>query len=230
MVASGQEPVHEPMIDAITTWLRSLPRKPVGEIVVPATIEWPVVEAIVAADFVPMFVDVRPGLYVAEAEYLVPALCQYTAGVILPWTHGNAPDMEYIPPACAVYDVPYWAEPQPETPIVPVTAFRFLYDAVSTLPNARDLLPQTLVQHPPRWTCLPLLAPDAAVRDRVVGALLLAGFAAQPMRGAPSEDERAQLGTHGMLGTLPGARDIGGRGFTVPLVAEVADVLVEALS
>jgi hypothetical protein len=215
------------MTDAITTWLATLPPRMAGEVIVPATIDFPILQAISAADLVPVLVDIRPGLYVAEAERVVPALCERTVGVILPWTYGNAPDLEYIRPACALYEVAVWSEPPPVW--AQKALYDALYDRLSCRPDAHGLLPSTLCQEPPRWTRMPLMAVDEAARRRILDCLQEVHFDAHPMRGAPTDDEYAQLGTHMVCGQLTGAKDIGARGFTVPLVDGIADVLAEVL-
>jgi hypothetical protein len=263
------------MTDAITTWLATLPARPCGEVIVPATIDFPILQAISAADLVPVLVDVRPGLYVAEAERVVPAICEKTVGVILPWTYGNCPDLQYIAPACALYEVAYWSEPPPSRivgldrdclvgdlarclrrataandpeaaaenyrhilavadEVMAGRTWRRLYDALSEY-IGRITLPSTLVQEPARWTCMPLLAASPDERARIAYAMEverhLSPFANAItfMRGVPTDDECAQLGTHMVCGALAGARDIGARGFTVPLVDGIADVLAEVL-
>ncbi len=211
------------MTDAIPTWLLSLPRKLGGEVVVPATIDFWVLDAISAAEYVPVLTDVRPGVYVAEAESIVPALIGRAVGTILPWTHGNAPDLEHITPACDVHEAAIWSEPPP------VWAQRSLYLALYDLCSQhmdKVTLPQHLCQAEPRWTCLPLLARDALLRDRYIEAIP----GAKAMRGVPTDAERAQLGPNIIPDHLPGARDIGARGFTVPLVAGIEAMVVEALA
>jgi dTDP-4-amino-4,6-dideoxygalactose transaminase len=252
--------------DAFTSWLALLPPRTAGELIVPATADLAILQAISAADYVPVLVDVRPGLYVAEAERACPAMCERTVGVVLPWTYGNQPDTRYVTPACAIHECAWFSQPPPSRivgidlkclvgdlaravrrigeandPEVALESFwhllavadevtatrnyRAAYDTLAEHPVGMRMLPQKLEDSDPWWQCLPLLAPDTATRDRLVAAIP----GAEPMRGAPTEDELATLGTYMVCGQLEGARMIGARGVTVPLVDGIGDMVVGVL-
>lgn len=209
------------------TWIASLAalKHPAAEVVVPATVDMAFLRRLVDHDLVPVFVDVRPRRYALEAMRAAPALCERTVGVYAPWTHGAAPDT-HIRPACAVHEVSYYA---PSGPTVPSheTTFWALYDTISPVCNILTL-PEQNEHTPDRWTEFPLLAPDQATRDRLVTRLEAHG--ARPMAGCVVDhDDMATLGPWITVGTLNGAREIGARGFTVPLIPTLGQAVLEAL-
>ena len=196
-----------------------------GEVIVPATVDFGVLEALSSRDLVPMLVDVRPCLYVAEAERVCPAMTERTVGVYLPWTFGNVPDWRHIEPACRLHGISLYSPKPHEWPVS--TLFWEAYEALGSYATSIGL-PEHLEDTEPRWSCLPLLAIDAPARERLV--IRLAAHGAAPMASLITDNPRmGSLGPWGECGKLTGARAIAERGFTVPLVAGIGDRVVKAL-
>jgi dTDP-4-amino-4,6-dideoxygalactose transaminase len=188
------------------------------EVILPANVPFSVVEAVTAAHLVPVFIDIRPGLYVAEAgdqrtgAGVIPQITTQTAAVYLPHTYGNVPELEPIRAACRVHEVPLLTDDPPASDCM--DAFRRLYDGLAFQANVVTF-PEHLPDTDWRMTAFPLTL-RKQVRSTVLGNCV--GIKVLAARGDVTQDDRmAQCGTWIAAGDLAGARTIHEQAIVVPL-------------
>lgn len=208
------------LLSALAFYLRPerLSRFIVPEVLVPATAPWAVVAGITKAQAVPMFYDVRPGIYAADADLVVPAITAQTAAMVLLQPHGAVPEREAIQRACHLHEVPCIAEDLPPALVEPTLArwWQF-YEACGPFVESL-ILPSQREGVVPCWTVFPLCASTTEIRDALVAEL--AAWGATPMLPLVSVAlELTNTDAWGTIGDLAGARRIVSTGFSLSLTA-----------
>ena len=190
------------------------------EVILPANSPRAVVDAIVAADLLPLFVDVQPGFYVVTWQDFFQAFTERAAAFYVPWTYGNSPEVERIQAACLTYETQV-VEERPED-AWDRDAFWALYDRLSAYAD-RLILPQnTETETEPTWTEFPITARTAETAEA------LREYGLTPAVGNVTRELDCVWGVAKGC-NLSGARTISKRGFVLPCDPEAADAVREAL-